>query len=67
VEKYKSIIGVLSDLEIKMPVLAVGGIKIYDVNALMQSGIYGVAVSGAINFADDFIGAYQDFYDAVKG
>ena len=67
VEKYKSIIGVLSDLEIKMPVLAVGGIKIYDVNALMQSGIYGVAISGAINFADDFIGAYQDFYDAVKG
>ncbi|RZK86613.1 MAG: thiamine phosphate synthase, partial [Pedobacter sp.] len=67
VEKYKSIIGVLSDLEIEMPVLAVGGIKIYDVNALMQSGIYGVAISGAINFADDFIGAYQDFYDAVKG
>jgi len=32
----------------------------------MQTGIYGIAVSGAINFADDFIEAYQDFYTLVK-
>jgi len=32
----------------------------------MQTGIYGIAVSGAVNFADDFIEAYQDFYEAVK-
>ncbi|MRX76754.1 thiamine phosphate synthase [Pedobacter petrophilus] len=65
IDGYSSAIRNLSDL--KMPVLAVGGIKIYDIEALMQTGVYGIAVSGAINFADDFIQAYQDFYEAVKG
>lgn len=65
-ENYKSIINELKKSGLSLPVLAVGGIKIYDVEALMQTGIHGVAVSGAINFADDFIEAYQDFYEAVK-
>lgn len=54
----------LSDLNI--PVLAAGGIKLYDVDTLMQTGIYGIAVSRAIYHADDFIDAYQDLYGAVK-
>jgi len=65
-EGYHDAIGELHSQGISLPVLAVGGIKIYDVEALMQSGIYGIAVSGAINFADDFIEAYQDFYNLVK-
>jgi len=56
----------LKELNLSLPILAVGGIKIYHVEALMRTGIYGVAVSGAINFADDFIQAYEDFYEAVK-
>ncbi|RDC57543.1 thiamine phosphate synthase [Pedobacter chinensis] len=64
--KYQEAIQKLKSLDINLPVLAVGGVKIYDIEALMQTGIYGIAVSGAINFADDFIEAYQDFYDAVK-
>ncbi|MGM9476353.1 thiamine phosphate synthase [Pedobacter sp. GSP4] len=63
---YQNIIGALKKQAVNIPVLAVGGIKIYDVEALMQTGIYGVAVSGAINFADDFEEAYQDFYTIVK-
>jgi len=66
VENYKSITDELKKSGVSFPVLAVGGIKIYDVEGLMQTGIYGIAVSGAINFADDFIEAYQDFYEAVK-
>ena len=49
-----------------IPLLAVGGIKTFNVEALMQTGIYGIAVSGAINFADDFIEAYEDFYTLVN-
>ena len=63
---YKSITDELKKSGEDLPVLAIGGIKIYGVEALMQTGIYGIAVSGAINFADDFIEAYQDFYEAVK-
>jgi len=66
VENYKSITDELKKSGVSFPVLAVAGIKIYDVEELMQTGIYGIAVSGAISFADDFIEAYQDFYEAVK-
>ncbi|RBQ05774.1 thiamine phosphate synthase [Pedobacter miscanthi] len=63
---YQQAVSELHEKSINLPVLAVGGIKIYDVEALMQTGMYGIAVSGAINFADDFIEAYQDFYTSVK-
>jgi len=66
IEGYYEAVQELKAENIQLPVLAVGGIKIYDVEALMQSGIYGIAVSGAINFADDFIEAYQDFYTMIK-
>jgi thiamine-phosphate pyrophosphorylase len=66
IEAYKHTVKELQNKAIELPVLAVGGIKIYDVEALMQTGIYGIAVSGAVNFADDFIEAYQDFYSLVK-
>ena len=64
-EEYQNAIHESKKSGLNIPVLAVGGIKIYDVETLMQTGIYGIAVSGAINFADDFIEAYQDFYEAV--
>lgn len=66
IEGYHQVIKELKAQLVNIPVLAVGGIKTYDVEALMQTGIYGIAVSGAINFADDFIEAYQDFYTLVK-
>ncbi|SFA42946.1 thiamine-phosphate diphosphorylase [Pedobacter suwonensis] len=65
-EGYQQVVKALKAQAINIPVLAVGGIRTYDVEALMQTGIYGIAVSGAINFADDFIEAYQDFYTLVK-
>jgi thiamine-phosphate pyrophosphorylase len=61
VEGYQQVIKELKAMSINIPVLAVGGIKTYDVEALMQTGIYGIAISGAINFADNFIETYQDF------
>ncbi|KIA94581.1 thiamine-phosphate pyrophosphorylase [Pedobacter kyungheensis] len=66
VEGYYKAVQELKAANIQLPLLAVGGIKIYDIEALMQTGIYGIAVSGAINFSDDFIEAYQDFYTLVK-
>jgi len=66
IQAYNHTVRELQNKAIELPLLAVGGIKIYDVEALMQTGIYGIAVSGAINFADDFIEAYQDFYSLVK-
>ncbi|GGI23219.1 thiamine phosphate synthase [Pedobacter mendelii] len=64
--QYRNAIKELENQNLNLPILAVGGITNYDVESLMQTGIYGIAVSGAINFADDFTQAYQDFYEAVK-
>ncbi|WP_316738053.1 thiamine phosphate synthase [Pedobacter aquatilis] len=66
IDDYKKAVAELNHLNINLPVLAVGGITLYDVEALMETNIHGIAVSGAINFADDFIEAYQDFYDSVQ-
>ncbi|MBI4929366.1 MAG: thiamine phosphate synthase [Bacteroidetes bacterium] len=37
----------------KIPMIAIGGIKLEDVESLMQSGIHGVAVSSAINLSEN--------------
>ena len=66
IDGFSSAITKLKGLNIEIPVLAAGGITVQDVKPLMQAGIYGIAVSEAINQAADFTGAYQDFYDAVK-
>jgi len=41
--------------------IAIGGIKLEDVEPLMQTGIYGVAVSSAINLLEDKIEATKNF------
>ena len=52
-------------LKTDMPVLAVGGISIPDIEALMQTGIFGIAASSAINQATDMREAYLAFYDRI--
>lgn len=39
----------------QIPMIAIGGIRLKDVESLMQTGIHGVAVSSAINMANDKI------------
>lgn len=63
---YKQAVEKLKELDISLPVFAVGGVELTDVPKLMETGIYGVAVSHALNFADDFADEYRDFYSAVK-
>ena len=48
--------------EINMPVIAVGGIQLADVEHLMETGIFGIAVSSAINLAVDPARTLRDFY-----
>jgi len=62
---YTNIASVLKEKGIDFPVLAVGGIKLDDVSALMETGIFGIAASSAINQAPDMKSAYEDFYNAV--
>lgn len=52
--------------EINIPRVAVGGITINDVRPLMETGINGIAVSGAIAFAPDIKKATEDFLNVLK-
>lgn len=47
-EGYKKIMNELEQRQIQMPVYAIGGIVSEDIQAIMQTGVYGVAVSGII-------------------
>jgi thiamine-phosphate pyrophosphorylase len=48
-----------------IPVIAVGGIQLSDVEPLLETGIYGIAVSGAINLAPDPGRMLKEFYQKI--
>ncbi len=55
----------LEQLPIDIPVIAVGGIQLNDVEQLLHTGIYGIAVSGAVNLAPNPGAALKEFYRKV--
>lgn len=60
-EGIKNICDYMNENEINIAHVAVGGIKKEDVKALMDAGCNGVAVSGAIAFADDIAKETAEF------
>ncbi|HEX7366467.1 MAG TPA: thiamine phosphate synthase, partial [Pelobium sp.] len=44
------------------PLIAVGGIKLHDVEAIMETGVAGIAVSAAINLSEDIVEAYSEIH-----
>lgn len=65
IEGYEKAVTALKRLNIDLPILAVGGITISDIDPLMNTGIFGIAASAAINQADDMRSAYLSFYDSI--
>ncbi|MCH7412367.1 thiamine phosphate synthase [Belliella sp. R4-6] len=53
IEGYQAIMEELKTLGLNIPIIAVGGIADNDLPELMRTGIYGVAISGDINHAND--------------
>ncbi len=49
-EGIKEIINIAN---VSMPIIAIGGITVEDVDVIMAAGIHGIAVSSAINLAED--------------
>ena len=64
-EGYINAMNTLKKQAIELPVLAVGGITLADIDQLMSTGIFGIAASSAINQAENMRDAYLDFYDKV--
>lgn len=56
----------MQQLEINISHVAVGGIGLDDVVPLMEAGVNGIAVSGAIAFADDIAAETARFLEKLK-
>jgi thiamine-phosphate pyrophosphorylase len=56
---------VLQSHPVDIPVIAVGGIQLTDVEPLLLTGIYGIAVSAAVNLAIDPAAAVKAFYRKI--
>jgi thiamine-phosphate pyrophosphorylase len=52
IEGYQSIISDLKEQQIEIPIYAIGGITLENVDDLMTTGIHGIAVSGIITKSD---------------
>ena len=50
---YTQILTELNRLDLKMPIIAIGGILDNDIESLMHTGIYGIAAAGAIMAGND--------------
>ena len=50
----------------KVPVIAIGGIHLNDIELILDAGIYGVAVSSTINLAENRDKAADHFVNRIK-
>jgi thiamine-phosphate pyrophosphorylase len=62
---YQDAVEQLKKANIELPILAVGGVTLEDIPELLATGVFGIAVSSAINNAENSYEAYQDFYRLV--
>lgn len=53
IEGYEKIMNELARRNIAIPIYAIGGVTLEDTRAIMQTGVYGVAVSGVITTHSD--------------
>ncbi len=50
---YEAIMQQMREANIQTPIIAIGGIELPDIATIIQTGVYGVAVSGAITYAEN--------------
>ncbi|WP_316743187.1 thiamine phosphate synthase [Pedobacter antarcticus] len=65
-EGYARIMEQVNAAKINIPVIAIGGILAEDIPAILQTGIYGVALSGAITNAADGAVAVKSIKQALS-
>lgn len=64
-EGYKMVVDQVRQAGMELPIVAIGGITLADVNGLMATGVNGLAVSGAIINAEDPVDVTSQFMQAL--
>ena len=65
-EGYRKIVQQCKEAGYKIPIFAIGGICLEDVTPLMETGITGIAVSGAIIHAEDPVEETHRFINEIN-
>ena len=63
---YSGIMKQVRLADIQTPIIAIGGIELKDIDAIIGAGLLGVAVSGAITYAADPSVTVQQMYQQLK-
>lgn len=63
---YHKIMNQVARAGISIPIIAIGGIEQEDVSSLMKTGIYGVAVSGALTNRADLTNQINSLYHELQ-
>ncbi|OCX50686.1 thiamine-phosphate diphosphorylase [Mucilaginibacter sp. PPCGB 2223] len=66
IEGYRGIMNKMRLANINIPVIAIGGIVPADIPLIMQTGVHGVALSGAITYAADAGQMVSEIYDQLN-
>jgi thiamine-phosphate pyrophosphorylase len=66
-EGYVSILKKCKENKINIPVISIGGIHTLDVKPILETGVYGVAVSSAINLSEDKADTVKKFWNHLLG
>ena len=66
IEGIKNIVETFHETTLQIPFIAIGGIKVVDIPSLLTSGIYGVAVSSAINLAENKSESAEQFVQTIS-
>lgn len=61
IEGYDTIIAECRKHQITIPIIAIGGILLDDIHSLMNTGVYGIAISSAINSSKDMSETTRNF------
>ena len=65
-EGYRGLIRQCAAENITVPIIAIGGIQLNDVDAILGTGVYGLAVSSAISDAGDISFAAKSFIEKIE-
>ncbi len=65
-DEYTTIMQQCKSEKINVPVIAIGGISASDVEEIFNTGIYGIAVAGAIAFSKDKAETINEFLSQIE-
>lgn len=65
IDGVKEIVDQAKENEVFIPIVAVGGVKLHDIKQLLEAGVNGVAVSGAIANASNIAEETKKFMDLL--